>query len=78
MNLTSALKHNKNIKILDLSFTNINLSEDAKVYLNLHPCLIKLDLHESRTSAEDLNLIETALIKKSVKHNLQNKKEKLK
>ncbi len=61
-----------------MSYNNITLPTDAKVYLNLHPCLIKLDLHETKTPNEDINWVDNTLIKKRVKSNLQYKKDKIK
>ncbi len=75
MNLNSALKYNKFLKILDLSHNSVTIDEETKLNINIHPNLIRLDLKNTKSPQEDVNWVENTLIKKSVKINLQFKKE---
>lgn len=71
---------------MDLSYTQILVDADAKNSLEQHPSLIKLDLNSTKCSdgnsyiyidlsfIEEVRMIESVLIRKSVKQNLAYKK----
>ena len=77
------MKNNKHLKILDLSYSQIFLDADTKTLIEQHPSLIKMDLHSTKCTEgnifkvkfiEEVKMIESTLIRKSVKQNLSYKK----
>jgi hypothetical protein len=64
---------NKNIKNIDLSYSNIFINNETKSMIEKHPTLIKLDLRNTKCSSDDVKFVETILIKKSVRQNLKGR-----
>lgn len=69
--MSSCLRLNTTISVIDLSNTNCIFDEDIKNGVIEHPMLTKLDLRFTKSSPEDLKFIDDVLIEKKVKKNLQ-------
>lgn len=71
--MTAMLKFNTVIKSIDLSHTAVVLLEDTIKNAEAHPALITLNIISSKTSPENIALMNSILIKKSIRLQLSNK-----